>query len=279
MGKFEPFRVSTKLALIHALHCERVRSTPLQCSECEKTFCNHAGLAGHMSTVHSKVWYQQRRAEKKVVRRHMPTEKTKREAVREVFFNPCLSMSSIGRSFGLSKSSLSRYFRQSFDVEFWGKSKRKKEKVEKRAQFATAEEELHNRFLCRRKVGYYVDGHWLRHQMRKVLTVFKPIGWKKFTYSNGWLYRFCTRYRISSQARTDQKAESDEYRLKQIIMCIEKYMKIQRSGPPVDSVFGRFSPDRHWHVDQIPIPFSYPRLRSLNTVNTPCKIKMCEFHV
>jgi hypothetical protein len=183
-------------------------------------------------------------------------------------------MSSIATTFGLPKSCLSRYFQQSFDVEFWGKNPKKKEVVEGHALFCEAERELHERFLHRRKVlGFFVDGHWLRHQMKKILKLFRPKGWKSFKYSNGWLYRFCTRYRISSQARTDQKSHSEEYRVKQIVDFVAEYLKLQKAGPAVDPLFGRFSPERHWHVDQIPMPFSFPRTRSLNPIGTPCLIK------
>ena len=277
MGKFSIFQNSEKLSEIHTHRATTLENQNLTCTFCENsTFKNHAGLNGHMAQKHPTFW-QARKARLlagKTVRRKTYPKKLKRSVVREIYLNPGMPMSSIATTFGIPTSNVSRWYQESFDIDFWSTCRKPRQKVEERAQFCEAERELNERFLHRRKVlGFFVDGHWLRHEMRKFLKVFRPPGWKTFSYSNGWLSRFCTRYRISSQARTDHKSQSVEYRVGQVTNFISEYLDTQKSGPAVDSVFGRFSPDRHWHVDQIPMPFSFPRTRSLNPIGTPCLIK------
>ena len=274
MGKFRKFAAlgcANHLGDLHAQHTHRVK-----CLSCSKTFVNHAGLSSHTKRFHNPVWNQQQSqlAQNKMRRRHQHTKDTQRLAVHEVLMNPGLPMGRVGDRFGIPASCLSRYVKESTSLEFWKECKKTQQEVESKAQFCAAEQELNQQFLHRRKVlGFYVDGHWLRHKMRRILRIFRPKGWDKFKYSNGWLYRFCSRYRISSQARTDQKCHSDEYRVEQILKQLSSYLELQKSRPAVDSHFGRFSPDRHWHVDQVPMPFSFPRARSLNPIGTPCKIK------
>jgi len=206
--------------------------------------------------------------------RHRPTIQQKKKVIDIVIANPGISHSDIARTHNTTSSAISKWMKQRFDIESWRDQKGKKvQRVESRGIFHECEVELYARFLERRvKHALYVDGIWLKHQMHLIMNVLKPRGYHTFCYSNGWCYRFCKRWHITSQARTDGKTESPEVRRAKIVAVLGKYMEIQNSGPVTDPAYGRFQPDQHWHVDGIPMPFSHPRYRSLNPVNSPCRI-------
>jgi hypothetical protein len=195
--------------------------------------------------------------------------------------NPGLSRRDIGYSMGLSWSGASGQIGRwltlrATNVEQWGKDKSpncKKTAVESEPKFLEAENELHDRFLFRRrKKSLFVDNRWLRKEMKKILVVLRPEGYMDFGYSNGWLHRFCIRWRISGQAKTDSKSETTEFRTAKLKAVMHKYLHIQNELEQLDSIYGHFKPSQHWHVDQVPMPFSYPRNRSLNKIGEQCKI-------
>lgn len=221
------------------------------------------------SNYKSSLWALRKR------KRHRPSDIFKNKVCDVCVKNPGVSHSDIGLANNCTSSQISKWMKKRFGVDHWGKAKdaNSPHRVEKKAKFAEAELELYDRFLYRRSVtGLYVDGVWLKVQMRKILNVLRPLGYSTFKTSNGWLWRFCSRWRITSQAKTDGKTETAENRKEKILQVIEEYRLLQRSSPQTDPVFGRFSPDRHWATDQIPISLSHPRKRSLNPKGQPCRI-------
>lgn len=48
---------------------------------------------------------------------------------------------------------------------------------------------------------------------------------------------------------------------------------LQRSAPQRCPKYGRFPPHRMFHMDQVPLPFSATRNRTLNMVDEPCEMK------
>ena len=163
-----------------------------------------------------------------------------------------LSHTDVGLVFNCTSSQISKWMKLRFSQELWENSPdaHKPQRAESRAKFKVAETELYDRFLHRRKSqGLFVDGLWLRKEMRQILETLRPRGYLKFRCSNGWLYRFCSRWNITSQAKTDGKTETAESRKAKIVGCIADYMRLQRSKPPTDSRFGRFSPSQHWSTD------------------------------
>ena len=201
--------------------------------------------------------------------------KTKRSILQVCLDNPGISHSEIGRLNNCTSSQISKWMTICLKPEYWATASdaKKVQKIEKLGLFQEAEVELYDRFLYRRTHhGLYVDGIWLKHEMISILAVYKPDGWEAFGASNGWLHRFCLRWNISSQYKTDGKSESPEERKTKIMAVIGEYLKIQSTGEPTDNLFGRFAADQHWHVDSIPVSFSHPRKRSYNPVRTPCRI-------
>lgn len=207
-------------------------------------------------------------------RRYRRTWPARRKILDICLNNPGISHADIGLANNCSSSQISKWFKTLSCVASWAGAPdaNKPQRIEKRARFFEAEVELYDRFLHRRKVkGLYVDGLWLKQNMKKILRTFRPWGYSTFKASQGWLWRFCRRWKISSQAKTDGKTESAECRKIKIEEVINAYKDIQSQGFN-DPVFGRFSPEQHWSVDQIPFSFSHPRRRSLNSIGTHCRI-------
>jgi hypothetical protein len=247
------------------------------CSFCNKTCKTHAGLESHKLHKHHTQQQQFNTMIQSLKRktRYRPNWGRKRSIIQICLDNPGVSHANIGRLNNTTSSQISKWIKQCFDPACW-RPKRgacNLSACEKRGAFKEAEAELWCRFLYRRvHYGLYVDGIWLRAEMKTILAVFKPRGYLSFKASKGWLWRWCTRWGVSSQAKTDSKSESAEVRKVKILAVIDRYFRIQHSGPLNDAMFGRFAADQHWHTDSVPVSFSHPRRRSLNAINTPCWI-------
>jgi hypothetical protein len=147
-----------------------------------------------------------------------------------------------------------------------GKSARRNG-VTRKPDYPDCEDELYIRFLFRRTaLGYPCNHYWLQSEFKKILDEVKPPGWnitKKYSY--GWAVRFCIRYSITTQAKNNIKAHDQVDRL-DAIRDFHRFliMSLQHSAPQCDPKYGRFSPDRMLHVDQVPLPFASDRGKTLN---------------
>jgi hypothetical protein len=69
-----------------------------------------------------------------------------------------------------------------------------------RAQFPAEENILYMHFVWRRQIeGFETSSGWFRLKMADLSAASQPVGWTRFSCSDGWLRRFMTRFRISSQ--------------------------------------------------------------------------------
>ena len=136
----------------------------------------------------------------------------------------------------------------------------------KQVQFPSCEDELYVRFLFRRTaLGYPVNHYWLMSEFQKILEEVNPPGYKGQKFKVGWAIGFCKRYSITTQAKNNIKAQDQVDRLK-VIRDFHRYLilTLQSSEPQTDSKYGRFSPDRMFHVDQVPLPFASSHSKTLN---------------
>jgi hypothetical protein len=84
----------------------------------------------------------------------------------------------------------------------------------------------------------------------------KPIGHRTFMGSNGWLWRFQRKYRISNHRRTNKKTAPLKERLPRIQNFHRWLIKdLQHSAPQRCEKYGRFPPALVFHMDQHPLPF------------------------
>ena len=136
----------------------------------------------------------------------------------------------------------------------------------KRCAYPDCEDELYVRFIFRRTaLGYPCNHFWLITEFKKILTEASPANWNGGFMSKKWAVNFCVRFNISTQAKNNIK-ETDQVDRLHAIQAFHQYliMVLQMSAPQLDSKYGRFSPTRMFHVDQVPLPFACDRGRTLN---------------
>ena len=138
-------------------------------------------------------------------------------------------------------------------------------------QYPLAEAELYGHFLWRRRyLRLKTSRRWLRDTM---LDVLETHGVTTFKGSQGWCTRFCRRWDISSQCRTNKHKRSVKERLPAITKFhVWLIYGLQRSDPQRCPKYGRFPPRRMYHMDQVPLPFSPGSKKTLNMVGEACEM-------
>ena len=134
-----------------------------------------------------------------------------------------------------------------------------------RPRWPAAETQLYMRFLYRRRYqALRTTNRWLKINMKDIRHNLGDDvrGWWP---SKGWATRFCKRWEITNQCRTNKKKFSIEERLPAIQGFHQYWIgAVQGSGPARCPKYGRF-PDSHiYAMDQVPMPFSSSAKRSLN---------------
>ena len=93
----------------------------------------------------------------------------------------------------------------------------------------------------------------------------------QFNCSNGWCIRFCRRWGITAQCRTNGKATTVLERLPQIRSFHQWLIYgLQRSSPQRCPKYGRFPPHRMFHMDQVPLAFVTVSSKTLNAKGRRC---------
>ena len=152
------------------------------------------------------------------------------------------------------------------------KKRRKRMGPGRPAQFPACEDMLYMAFFNRRVYkGLRVTHRWLRLRFRIILHSEQPKGWESCTVSSGWSSRFCKRYEITDQAKTNKKLLPLAARIPRI----QKFHTfliygLQASGVQRDPKYGRFPARFMFYCDQVPLPMVYGKSRSLNPSATDC---------
>ena len=139
-------------------------------------------------------------------------------------------------------------------------------------RYPMAEAEVYSEFLWRRRYLRLKTGKlWLMGKMLECLD--QPLGAAPFRASMGWCSRFCKRWNISSQCRTNKHKRSVNERLP-AIRAFHQYLiyGLQRSEPQRCTKYGRFPPWLMYHMDQVPLPFSPGSKRTLNMIGEACEM-------
>jgi hypothetical protein len=144
-------------------------------------------------------------------------------------------------------------------------------------QYPQQEEELFTQFIIRRKFyGLAVDGYWLRAEFLRLLEKYHgATAAEDFRFSNGWVYRFCCRYDITSQCKTDKKSLSALDRIDAITRFHSHMRWLQNLSPGItqwEPEWGSYPPRYIWNADHVPLPFCVNLKRSLNPKGEPCWI-------
>ena len=153
------------------------------------------------------------------------------------------------------------------------KPKMKKLHTGTNVQFPLCEDILYEKFLERRLLfGLPVDHYWLRAKFLEILNIEKPDNYKTARLSNGWLYRFVTRYDISNRMKTDKKNKSVEDRIDLIRQFHLDLCLFLKEGEQRCPTYGRYPLEYIWNADHVPLPFCINMKRSLNPKGEQCWI-------
>ena len=141
-----------------------------------------------------------------------------------------------------------------------------------RPKWPRAELRLYARFIYRRRVqAKRVTRRWLA---RNLTDIRRNLGHTNMDAnwlpSEGYLTRFCKRWCITSQCRTNKKKQSVEERLS-VVQAFHQYWVdvIQHRQPQRDQKYGRYPPDTIYAMDQVPMAFSSPNKRTLSEKGAP----------
>ena len=137
------------------------------------------------------------------------------------------------------------------------------------------EERLYAEFIFRREYLKLTTTHeWLCKRMRKICAQSgvdaETMGFKA---SLGWSQRFCARWDITNQCRTNNHKLTIYERLPKI-KDFHRWLiyGLQSSGRQRCQKYGRFPPSHMFHMDQVPLAFSSGRRRTLNRRGKRCQI-------
>jgi hypothetical protein len=133
-----------------------------------------------------------------------------------------------------------------------------------------AEAQLYGLFVWRRKyLRLKTSYQWLRESMQDIL---QANGVHR-NPSSGWCVRFCKRWCITYQCRTNKHKVPVHERLTEIRNFHTWLIYgLQRSAPQRCPKYGRFPPHLMYHMDQVPLAFSPGSKRTLNMMHEPCEM-------
>ena len=245
------------------------------CLICKRVFKQASGLGRHHQAtghgpVHDELLETQRHK-----RRYKYSFRRKRDLILDVMSltkeyggNAKRARTVISHRTGVSASCLDKWVRGREFIFACARTPRLGGKCRVRTpmpQFPEAETMLYYRFIYRRRYqALRVTRRWLRINFKDIRTNLghDVDGWFP---SNGWCSRFCKRWSITSQCRTNKKKFSIEERLP-AIQAFHQYWiyGVQSSGVQTCPKYGRYKPSNIYSTDQVPLPFGSPCNRSLN---------------
>jgi hypothetical protein len=105
------------------------------------------------------------------------------------------------------------------------KDSKNRTKVSKRtrgADYPMMEAKLFTAFQIQRQHGRRVTGWWLRRRAKRWVAEFYPSAADTFVASSNWLWKFCSRYRVSWRRRTNcgQEARQSSASLRSLNACL-----------------------------------------------------------
>jgi hypothetical protein len=130
---------------------------------------------------------------------------------------------------------------------------------------------LYCAFIIRRRIkGRRTTYGWL---MRRFKDIRRRAGHDlapAYHPSRGWCSRFCKRWEITYQCRTNKHKSSIESRIPAIQAFHQHWIYgVQRGFPQRCPVYGRYPRNRVYHMDQVPFAFAGGDKRTLNEKGAP----------
>jgi hypothetical protein len=251
------------------------------CMQCCSTFTTNAGISRHyQATGHDGQFSEP--LPPRLKKRHRYSYREKRDIlmdldrVRNDVTHPHRYRATkyIAAQLGISDTSISRW--KTKEVEIFAKARtrkygNKKSISEINPRWPECEYKLYAAFLIRRRIrGRRTTYAWLR---RRFLDIRRRAGHElPATYfpSRGWCSRFCKRWEITYQCRTNKHKIPIEQRIPAIQAFHQHWIYgVQRSYPQRDQKYGRFPRSQVYHMDQVPFAFAGGDKRTLNEKGAP----------
>lgn len=274
MGKARNGKISAGLDLSTVLGV-------FSCMVCCSEFEFRAGLSRHyQSTGHNISNYQPLPAKRK--RRHRYSFRRKRDILMDVerirrdpnhphFHHPGTF---VALQNGISEGTLSQWNANSVTIFEKARTRKyggKKSISAPNPKWYACELKLYGAFLIRRRIkGRRTTYAWLRRRFKEIRRREGHEMAPDYFPSRGWCSRFCKRWEITYQCRTNKHKTSIEERLPAIKAFHQHWIYgVQRSWPQRDSVYGRYPRNKVYHMDQVPFAFAGGDKRTLNEKGAP----------
>jgi hypothetical protein len=271
-------------ALAHVAAAATVVVAKFVCKACRESYTNGRGLASHYrkETTHAPAAHAQRRNKSSPMTRKSYTFTRKRELImaydEKIFAgdrtDPCMEMH---REFGIPVATIFDWLNDRVAIFLLaatpGMASKRKHVKEGPGAHPEAQTILYARFVWRRRyLRRRVNRRWLKKQFRQILR--ERYNVTDFVASNGWCSRYCRRWDITYQSRTNKHTDSILERIP-LIRGFHQWLiyGLQRSAPQRCTKYGRFPPARMYHMDQVPCEFSPGTKKTLNMQKEMCAIK------
>jgi hypothetical protein len=256
-------------------------STVYSCKQCCSTFTSGAGLQRHyQATGHDHA--RREPLPPRLNKRHRYTFKQKRDALMAIervqsdsahtnHHRPALF---VATQLGIDKSTISRWKQDEVSIFEKARTRRygnKRAVSYPKPVWPEEEYKLYASFLIRRRIkGRRTTYAWLRRRFLDIRRRAGHVFPANYYPSRGWCIRFCKRWEITYQCRTNKHKTPIEQRVPAIQAFHQHWIYgVQRSQPQRDAKYGRYPRNRVYHMDQVPFAFAGGDKRTLNEKGAP----------
>ena len=132
----------------------------------------------------------------------------------------------------------------------------------RKGRFPACEAVVFEEFKDARDKGKQVGPKWLRQCMRREVAKQQPMGWRLFTSSSGWLWRFTKRMKIVIRRKTNTKREPIEKRvpkLKRWFATKRLFLLSKKGERGYCDKWSIYPRGNRWCLDQVPIGLFDPK--------------------
>ena len=132
----------------------------------------------------------------------------------------------------------------------------------RKGRFPACEAVVFEEFQDVRTKGKQVGPKWLRQRMRREVAKQQPMGWRLFTSSCGWLWRFTKRFKIVIRRKTNTKREPIEKRvpkLKRWFATKRLFLLSKKGKRGYCDKWSIYPRGNRWCLDQVPIGLFDPK--------------------
>ena len=131
-----------------------------------------------------------------------------------------------------------------------------------RSPYHQMENKLYGEIVKKRKSGHRVSNTFIRLRALHIFNFLEeqgnPAYQTSFKASNGWRTNFIRRRNLKYRRRKSGKTSSADKHIPKFLSFLSRLrfdILVPRDGEDIDSIYGRFPPERRYNIDQVPLPF------------------------